>query len=81
MWVEGQLYVIDPEFCFYGPPEWDVGVMAAHFYLAGQPAKLIQGMTERYSAAAPLKKQLMRQFAGVEIMRRLVDLVLGGSAV
>jgi 5-methylthioribose kinase len=72
MWVGEQFYVIDPEFCYYGPPEWDVGVMVAHFYLAGQPAKLIDDATKRYSAAAPLKRQLMRQFAGAEIMRRLI---------
>jgi 5-methylthioribose kinase len=70
--TEKQFYVIDPEFCFYGPPEWDLGVMAAHLYLAGQPAKLITSVTERYSALAPLRMQLMRQFAGVEIMRRLI---------
>ena len=26
--------VIDPEFCFFGPPEFDVGVLLAHLHLA-----------------------------------------------
>ncbi len=73
MKVGNEFYVIDPEFCFYGPPEWDLGVMAAHFCLAGQqPAKLLNRISELYSAVAPLNEQLMRQFAGVEIMRRLI---------
>lgn len=29
--------VIDPEFCFAGPPEFDYGVMAAHLIMADQP--------------------------------------------
>ena len=72
MWAGEQFYVIDPEFCFYGPPEWDVGVMIAHFYLAGQPVKLIDSVTEQYRSLAPLEKKRMKQFAGVEIMRRLI---------
>ncbi len=76
-WMKGgnQFYVIDPEFCFYGPPEWDLGVMAAHFCLAGQqPANLLNRISELYSAVASLNEQLMRQFAGVEIMRRLIGM-------
>jgi 5-methylthioribose kinase len=72
MRVGEQVYVIDPEFCFYGPPEWDLSVMAAHLYLAGYSAKLIESVTERYSALAPLENRLTKQFAGVEIMRRLI---------
>jgi 5-methylthioribose kinase len=64
--------VIDPEFCFYGPPEFDLGVMIAHFHLAGQPARLASELLIRYNAAGPLQPALIRQFAGVEIMRRLL---------
>ncbi len=66
------VYVIDPEFCFYGPPEWDVGVMVAHLHLAGQHPALIEGVLEQYGDSTALNKRLMNQFAGVEIMRRLM---------
>jgi 5-methylthioribose kinase len=67
--ARGTVYVIDPEFCFWGMPEWDLGVMAAHMHLAGLPAGRI---AQRYGSAAPLDRLLMAQFAGVEIMRRLI---------
>lgn len=73
-WVKtgGEFYVIDPEFGFYGPPEWDVGVMAAHLFLAGHSAAFVSRVPEWYSAAGPLDERLMWQFAGTEIMRRLI---------
>ncbi len=66
------VYVIDPEFCFYGPPEWDLGVMAAHLYFAGQSPSSINGLFSRYAEVASLDRSLALQFAGVEIMRRLI---------
>jgi 5-methylthioribose kinase len=64
--------VIDPEFCFYGPPEWDLGVMAAHLYFARQSQSSIDGLFSRYAELASLDRGLALQFAGVEIMRRLI---------
>ncbi len=64
--------VIDPEFCFYGPPEFDLGVMIAHFHLAGQNVRLAHELLIRYNATGPLQQALIWQFAGVEIMRRLI---------
>lgn len=62
--------VIDPEFCFFGPPEFDVGVLLAHLHLAQQPAELIAQVLPQYQA--PLDESLTWKFAGVEIMRRLL---------
>jgi 5-methylthioribose kinase len=62
--------VIDPEFCFFGPPEFDVGVMLAHLHLAQQRDEVIARVMPEYSA--PLNESLTWQFAGVEIMRRLL---------
>lgn len=64
--------VIDPEFCFYGPPEFDLGVMIAHFYLSGQNVRLTHELLARYKATRTLHQALIWQFAGVEIMRRLI---------
>jgi 5-methylthioribose kinase len=70
--VRQRVYVIDPEFCFFGPPEWDLGVMTAHVYMADQPCALISKVAGIYSRAAPINPNLAAQFAGVEIMRRLI---------
>jgi 5-methylthioribose kinase len=59
--------IIDPEFCFFGPAEFDPGVMLAHLHLAAQP---IPEALSKY--AAELDTGLVWQFAGVEIMRRVI---------
>jgi 5-methylthioribose kinase len=65
--------VIDPEFCFFGQPEFELGVMIAHLHLALCPAELGQDVMRIYRAAgADADLDLTRQFAGVEIMRRLI---------
>jgi len=64
--------IIDPEFSFFGPPEFDVGVFIAHLYLAHQPDALVRQSLADYQTAAPLNRRLTRQFAGMEIMRRLI---------
>jgi 5-methylthioribose kinase len=64
--------VIDPEFCFVGPAEFDLGVMAAHLHLANQPSFLVDRLLARYKASANFDLKLMWQFAGIEIMRRLI---------
>jgi 5-methylthioribose kinase len=64
--------VIDPEFCSFGMPEFDVGVMTAHLHLARAPQALIEDVHKIYTARAPLDRPLTQRFAGVEIMRRLM---------
>lgn len=57
------LRVIDPEFCFFGLPEFDYGVWIAHLRLSGSQAEV---------SFSGLDAGLVRGFAGVEIMRRLI---------
>ncbi len=66
--------VIDPEFCFCGDAEFDLGVFAAHLLLAGEPAERAERALHLYQPAAGvvISMELVRQFAGVEIMRRLI---------
>ena len=68
--------VIDPEFCFVGAAEFDLGVMLAHLHLANQPASLPASLDDRllsrYQTPTGFDQSLMRQFAGIEIMRRLI---------
>lgn len=61
--------VIDPEFCFLGAAEFDFGVMLAHLLLAGQDETLVDRVLH---SALGYDHRLIRQFAGAEIMRRLV---------
>ena len=69
MRVQSGVRIIDPEFCFWGMPEFDLGVLFAHCLLAHLPAKTIELIRLVYPlASAPLSQA----FAGVEIMRRLI---------
>ncbi len=61
--------IIDPEFCFTGPAAYDVGVMLGHLYLADQACA--EDVLELYPSNDAFAA-LARQFAGVEIMRRLL---------
>ena len=63
--------IIDPEFCFFGCREFDLGVMLAHFVLAEQPETLANKLVDTYGRAT-INHSLVSQFAGVEIMRRLI---------
>ncbi len=63
--------VIDPEFCFMGAREFDYGVMLAHLALARtrvDPAQRVLAASQRER----LDTALVLNFAGVEIMRRLI---------
>ncbi len=73
-WLVGanQLYVIDPEFCFLGPAEYDVGVLTAHLLFAKQPLSIVQAVLNQYDAPRGFDPVLMLQFAGMEWMRRLI---------
>ena len=66
--------VIDPEFCFCGDAEFDLGVFVAHLVLAGEPAARAERVLESYqaNAATGVSPELVRRYAGVEIMRRLI---------
>lgn len=64
------IFVIDPEFCWIGPREWDVGVLIAHLQLSGQPKISMERLIKRYGAI--LDHTLLHQIVGIEIMRRLI---------
>ncbi|WP_019990703.1 phosphotransferase [Rudanella lutea] len=66
--------VIDPEFCFYGPAEFDLGVMLAHLHMSEQPTQQIEAVLAQYARPDGFDESLLRQFTGVEIMRRLIGL-------
>lgn len=67
-----RIYVIDPEFSFFGLPEWDLAIMTAHLHLSGHSQAQIDDSLDRYGDSAAVDRRLIQKFAGVEIMRRLI---------
>ncbi len=64
--------LIDPEFCFFGSPEFDLGVLLAHLKLAQQPDDIRDWILTAYPSA--VDQQLLFKFEGMEIIRRLIGL-------
>ena len=64
--------LIDPEFSFGGKPEFDLGVFYAHLILSGHDDALLARWLAQTVDAPGRDATLTRQFAGVEIMRRLI---------
>ena len=66
--------IIDPEFCFFGPPEYDLGVMTAHLMMARVPETDVAQARKAYSPLPGFDESLREAFTGMEIMRRLIGL-------
>jgi 5-methylthioribose kinase len=71
-WLRGgtAAKVIDPEFGFGGPREFDLGVMFAHLLIAG--VRSARAALGAYAHWKDLDQSLVCGFAGVEILRRLL---------
>ena len=72
--VEEGLKVIDPEFGFVGPAEFDLGVLIAHLMMAQQEPLVIQAILDGYQQPIGFDEALLAQFAGIEIMRRIIGI-------
>jgi 5-methylthioribose kinase len=72
--ADGEFRVIDPEFCFAGPVEFDLGVLAAHRVLIGgdEASIAVVGDTYKRLGGANFELGLLRGFAALEIIRRLI---------
>ncbi len=66
--------VIDPEFGFFGQPEFDLGVMLAHMRLARQSDLVQQQVLDQYQTPVGFDSTLLRGFIGIEMLRRLLGL-------
>ena len=70
--VGKELKIIDPEFGFLGDREFDLGVFISHLIFAGMDREsIVKGLN---SYTLPFSKQLAWQYAGVELMRRLIGI-------
>ena len=67
---KNEIFVIDPEFSYIGLREFDLGVMGAHLIIKTGDLNIISRIKNYYPSK--IKINLMRQFAGVEIIRRII---------
>jgi len=72
--VADGLKVIDPEFGFVGPAEFDLGVLYAHLLMAGQPSSIFKAISKQYQQPTNFNEGLLAQFVGIEILRRLIGI-------
>lgn len=71
-WMKSEaLYVLDPEFAFEGPREFDLGVLVAHLLLSEHDEAVIDSALDQYVGVS-LDKELLFRFAGIEVLRRLL---------
>jgi len=71
----GQLYVVDPEFSYFGDREFDVGCAIAHFALCRQQPSTVALFLERYApmrGPSTLDDRRVARYAAAEVMRRLI---------
>ena len=69
--------IIDPEFCFLGFSEFDLGILIAHLFLGHDTQSLVGLALDQYAeqstrSLTTAQKCKILQFAGVEIMRRII---------
>ena len=64
--VTDGLKVIDPEFGFVGPAEFDLGVLFAHLLMAEQPSIVFKTISKKYQQPIGFQEALLGQFVGVE---------------
>ena len=64
--------VIDPEFAFVGPAEFDVGVCLAHLQFAGMSPEQAKTSIANYAPGKNFDAALADGFAGIELIRRLL---------
>jgi len=66
--------IIDPEFCFFGEIEFEIGVTLAHLKMADQPDELVEKAITFYKNQSTFNDTLCKQFMAVEILRRILGL-------
>lgn len=70
--VDEEIKIIDPEFGFMGDPEFDLGVLFAHFKLSKQADSAKSDFLKNYRKSYSEAK--VKQYESIEIMRRLIGI-------
>lgn len=70
--VEDHVYVIDPEFCFWGHREFDLGIFLAHLLMLNKSRGECTSLINHYlEDQTDIDLNLLNQHAGIEILRRI----------
>jgi 5-methylthioribose kinase len=72
--TKDSLKIIDPEFSFVGNKEFELGIFIAHLKMSEAVNTQINMVMSRYQAGTSFNWKMCYQFAGIEIMRRLIGL-------
>lgn len=70
----GGVRIIDAEFSYMGDPEFDLGVLCAHLMMSSASPQIIFQLKAMYMAENKIDIDLLDQYAGIEIIRRLIGL-------
>ncbi len=66
-------FVIDPEFCYCGRPEFDLAVCTGHLRMIGlEDAKIDELVAIYVQKSGKLDRRLVNAWAGIEIIRRIL---------
>ncbi|MEE9372328.1 MAG: phosphotransferase [Saprospiraceae bacterium] len=72
MKTEFGLKVIDAEFSFIGPAEFDWGVLLAHLFMSKQQENILKYFIAQIEKNKLINSDLVFSFGGVEILRRIL---------
>jgi len=73
--VGDEIKMIDPEFCFYGDAEFDLGVALAHLRMARKTPDLVREFLRAYSGrdlSVRYETRFLAQYAAAEVIRRVL---------
>jgi 5-methylthioribose kinase len=68
------LKIIDPEFSFVGNREFELGIFIAHLTMTETKGEAIDFIKSHYRSGNNFNWKMCNQFAGIEIMRRIIGL-------
>jgi len=72
-WMKShKLFVLDAEFGFVGPAEFDLGIFIAHMKMSFQTQDKVSLFLHHYDQHNKTDLELAGRFAGIEILRRLL---------
>ncbi|MBU2995956.1 phosphotransferase [Cellulophaga baltica] len=72
--TKSEVKIIDPEFCFFGFAEFEIGVTIAHLKMAKQSDEIVKKALKLYKDKCSLDDQLAEKFTAIEIIRRIIGL-------
>lgn len=78
LYTDDGVKIIDPEFCYFGPPEFDLGILSAHLMMIGHTSSVVDDVRGLYrshlddSFRLTIDQRAVGRWAAIEILRRLL---------